>query len=157
LRLAGAGDVLGLNAVLHNSTYEATVKTLQPARVNFISRAELLGLLENSADASVAVVKLLSRELEQLTNRARSLLLPQTAGARLAQLLLQLSKEAAEDRSRAIDKVFTHEEVAQMIGSSRETVTRLLASMSRRKVVQITSNAILISDCVALESMARGD
>ena len=157
LRMAQAGDVLGLNAVLRNSTYEATVKTVEPSRVNFISRAELMELIENSDAGAVAVIKLLSRELDQLTERARSLLLPQTARARLAQLLLQWSKgpQGLNSRSRVIDKVFTHEEVAQMIGSSRETVTRLLASLSRQQIIRITSDSILIRDRPALEEMAR--
>lgn len=158
LRMAQAGDVLGLNAVLRNSTYEATVKTVAPSRVNFISRSELMELIGKSDAGSVAVIKLLSRELVQLTERARSLLLPQTAGARLAQLLLQWSREPHESnsRSRVIDKVFTHEEVAQMIGSSRETVTRLLAAFSRRLIIHITSDSILVRDRPALEEMARG-
>ena len=157
LRMVEAGDVLGLNAVLRNSTYEATVKILAPSRVNFISRSELMELIANSDAGAVAVIKLLSRELVQLTERARSLLLPQTARARLAQLLLQWSKEPSESnsRSRVIAKVFTHEEVAQMIGSSRETVTRLLAAFSRRLIIQITSGSILVRDRAALEEMAR--
>jgi len=155
LRMVQAGDVLGLNAALRNSSYEATVKTLEPSRVNFVSRAELMTLVENT-DGAASVLKLLSRELTQLTDRARSLLLPQTAGGKLAQLLLQFSKEPqGNDRSRVIDKFFTHEEVAQMIGSSRETVSRLLASLSRQQIIRITSDSILIRDRPALEEMAR--
>jgi len=156
LHMVQAGDVLGLNAVLRNSTYEATVRTLAPSRVNFIPRAELMGLVENSDAAASAVIKLLGRELAQLKSRARSLLLPQTACARLAQLLLQLTKEAEGERARVIDKVFTHEEVAQMIGSSRETVTRLLASLSRRQIIRITSDSIFIHDRTRMEEIARG-
>jgi CRP/FNR family transcriptional regulator len=155
LRLAQPGDLLGLNAVLRSSTYEATVRMLGPSRVDFISRSELMELLENSDDGAGAVMKLLSRELAELTERARILLLPQTARARLAQLLLRWSREPqGNSRSRVFDKVFTHEQIAQMIGSSRETVTRLLASMSRRKIVRVTSNSILIRDGAALEKMA---
>jgi CRP/FNR family transcriptional regulator len=156
LHMVQGGDVLGLNAVLRNSTYEATVRTLEASRVNFIPRAELMTLVENSDAGAGAVIKLLSRELVQLTSRARSLLLPQTACARLAQLLLQLTNEAQGERSRVIDKVFTHEEVAQMIGSSRETVTRLLASLSRRQIIRITSDNIFIRDPAGLEEIARG-
>lgn len=157
LRMAHAGEVLGLNAVLSNCAYDATVKTLESSRVNFISRAELTELVNSDAGA-VAVIKLLSRELTQLNESARSLLLPQTARARLAQLLLQWNKERQDEaiRSRVIDKVFTHEEVAQMIGSSRETVTRLLASFSRREFIRVTSDSILIRDRAALEEIARG-
>lgn len=155
LQLVHAGDVLGLNAVLRNSTYEATVKMLEPSRVNFVSRAELMELMEKSDACAAALITSLSQELAQFTDRVRSLLLPQTARARFAQLLLELSKEppGMDSRSGVIDRVFTHEELAQMIGSSRETVTRLVASLIRRQIIRITSDSILIRDRAALEEM----
>ena len=156
LRTAQAGDVLGLNAVLRHSFYDATVKTLEPSRVNFVSRSDLMELVENSGAGAAVVIKLLSQELAQFTDRARSLLLPQTARARFAQLLLELSKEppGMDSRSGVIDRVFTHEELAQMIGSSRETVTRLLTSLTRRQIICMTSDNFLIRNLAALEEMA---
>lgn len=148
-RIAQAGDVLGLNSVLRRSPYDATVKTLVPCRTDFIPRAELFGLMEKSPAGMHAVLRILSLELTELTERTRSLLLPQTASARLAKLLLEWGRKCT-----SIDRILTHEEIAQMIGSSRETVTRLLASMSRRKIIQITSDSILIRDYAALERMA---
>jgi CRP/FNR family transcriptional regulator, cyclic AMP receptor protein len=157
LRMAQAGHVLGLNSVVSGSSYDATLKTIEPCRTDFIARAELLDLLESPAGAK-AMLAILSRELVELTNRTRSLLLPQTAGARLARLLLDWSRETGLNTSNAtrIDKAFTHEEMAQMICSSRETVTRLLASMSRRQIIQTSSGGILIRDRAALEAMAVG-
>lgn len=156
LRTAQAGDVLGLNAVLRHSFYDATVKTLEPSRVNFVPRSDLMELVENSGAGAALVIKLLSQELAQFTDRARSLLLPQTARARFAQLLLEMSKEppGMDSRLGVIDRVFKHEELAQMIGSSRETVTRLLTSLTRRQIIRMTSDSIFIRDLVALEEMA---
>ena len=148
-RIAQAGDVLGLNSVIRSSSYDATVKTLEPCRTDFIPRAELLELVEKSHAGARAVLKILSHELTELKERTNSLLLPQTVSARLAKLLLEWSRKSVR-----IDRVFTHEEIAQMIGSSRETVTRLLASMSRHKIIQITADSVLIRDDVALEKMA---
>jgi len=150
-RVARAGDVLGLNSVLASSSYEATVKTLEPCRTDFIPRAELVELIEKSHAGVRAILKILSHELTELTERTRSLLLPQTASARLARLLLEWSK-----KSDRIDRVFTHEEIAQMICSSRETVTRTLASLGRRKIIEITSDSILIRDNATLNRMAQG-
>lgn len=151
LRTAQSGDVLGLNAVLRSSTYDATVRTLEPCRTDFVPRAQLSELIGTSPAASQVVMKILSQELTELTERTRSLLLPQTATGRLATLLLEWSNQSIR-----IDRVFTHEEMAQMICSSRETVTRLLASMSRRKIIEITSESILIRDSAALERMVPG-
>ena len=149
LRMAQAGDVLGLNSVLRNSAYDTTVKTLEPCRTDFIPRAELIELMGTSPAGAQAILTILSQELAELTERARSLLLPQTTSGRLAKLLLEWSKRSAQ-----IDRVFTHEEIAQMICASRETVTRLLASMSRHNILRVTPDSIQICDCSALERMA---
>lgn len=151
LRMAQPGDVLGLNAVLRSSTYDTTVRTLEPCRTDFISRAELLKLMGTSPAGTQAILKMLSHELTELTERTKSVLLLQTATARLAKLLLEWSRKSPQ-----IDRVFTHEEIAQMICSSRETVTRLLASLSRRNIIQITPDILLIRDRGTLEQMALG-
>lgn len=146
LRMAQEGEVLGLNAVLRGSSYDATVKTLEPSRTDFISRAELIQLMQQSSAGAYAILRLLSQELTELTDRAKSLLLPQTVSGRLARLLLEWSKETSR-----LDRVLTHEEIAQMVCTSRETVTRLLATLSRKHVISVTSDSILIRDRVALE------
>jgi CRP-like cAMP-binding protein len=98
----------------------------------------------------------LSRELAELTERARSLLLPQTANAKLAKWLLDWSEQSATNQSRQITKSFTHEQIAHMICSSRETVTRLLANLDRRQIIRVSSGGILICDRVALQKIAIG-
>jgi len=148
LRVAETGDVLGLNSVLRNCSYETTVKTLEPCRTDFMSRLELINLLQHSSAGAYAILRLLSQELTELTDRAKSLLLPQTVSGRLARLLLELSN----DTSR-LARVLTHEEIAQMICSSRETVTRLLAKFSKQKVISVTLDTILIHDRHALEKI----
>jgi len=150
LSLAQAGDVLGLNSPLQNGAYETTVKTLEPCRTDFISHAGLVELMRKSQTATQAITKILSRELAELTNRARSLVLPQTAVAKLGRLLLELSNE------NGLDKIFTHEEFAQMICSARETVTRLLANLDKRQIISVTSGNILICDRAALQTIAAG-
>lgn len=150
LRMAQAGDVLGLNAVLRNSSYDTTVKTLEPCRTDFISHAQLIELMEQSQSGAQAILKILSRELTELTDRAKLLLLPQTASGRLARLLLELSN----GNGLRLDRVFTHEEIAQMICSSRETVTRLLATLTRQQVIHVTPDSILIRDRPALEKIS---
>ena len=152
LRMAHARDVLGLNSVLRNGSYDVTVKTVEPCRTDFISRAELLELMQQSRAVAHAILTILSRELTELTDRAKLLLLPQTASGRLARLLLEWSN--GSDPAR-VNKNFTHEEIAHMICSSRETVTRLLATFTRQQVIHITRDSIVIRDRIALENMGH--
>jgi CRP/FNR family transcriptional regulator, cyclic AMP receptor protein len=153
LRIAQAGDVLGLNSVLRNACYNTTIKTIEPCRTDFIPRTALMDLMERNQPAARAISHILSRELAELTERARSLLLPQTAHAKLARLLLDWCEQSGIDN---ITRTFTHEEIAQMICSSRETVTRLLSNLNKRQIIRVTSDSILICDRAALQSIAVG-
>jgi CRP/FNR family transcriptional regulator, cyclic AMP receptor protein len=143
LSIAKPGDVLGLNSVLRNGSYDTTVKTLEPCRTDFIPRAQLLELMEQSESGARSLLKILSQELTELTDRAKLVLLPQSVSGRLARLLLE----------GTLDKVLTHEQIAQMICTSRETVTRLLATLSKQQIIRVTSDCILILDRLALEQI----
>ena len=158
LRIAQAGDVLGLNSVLRNACYNTTIKTIEPCRTDFIPRTALVDLIEKNQPAARAISQLLSREIAELTERARSLLLPETARAKLAKLLLEWCEQSGTDKSQAvrITRSFTHEEFAQMICSSRETVTRVLANLNKRRIIRVTSDSIFVCDRAALQSMAVG-
>jgi CRP/FNR family transcriptional regulator len=151
LRVAQPGDVLGLSAVLRNRSYDTTLKAIEPCRTDFISRIALIELMQQSQAGAQAILKILSREVTELTDRAKLLLLPQTINGRLARLLLEWTK----GNGLRLDKIFTHEEIAQMICSSRETVTRLLATLTRQQVISVTSDSILIHDRDALTKIAR--
>jgi CRP/FNR family transcriptional regulator len=154
LRLAEDGDVLGLNSTLRNCPYDRTVKTIEPCRTDFVSRAELLELMQTQAGAE-AVANTLSRELSELSDRVKLLLLPQTVTGRLANLLLEWSNGNGSNGPVRLQRVFTHEEIAQMICSSRETVTRLLASLSKHEVISVTADSIVIRDRSALENIEQ--
>jgi len=158
LRIAQPGDVLGLTSLLRNASYNTTVKTIESCRTDFIRRKELMDLMERSQPAARAISQILSREVAELTERARSLLLPQTATAKLARLLLEWYEESGANKSgmTQITRTFTHEELAHMICSSRETVTRLLGSLNRRRIVRVTPDSILICDHGALQKIAVG-
>ena len=158
LRIAQPGDMLGLNCVLRNASYNATVTTIEACRLDFIPRKGLIELMETSQPAARAISQILSREVAELTERARSLLLPQTADAKLARLLLEWCEQVGTNRSPAVNiaRSFTHEEIARMICSSRETVTRLLASLNRRQIVRMTPDSIMICDRGALQKISAG-
>src|SRR6185369_5301397 len=111
-------------------------------------------LMQSQAGAQ-AVANVMSRELSELTARAKLLLLPQTVTGRLAKLLLEWSNGNGLDGPVRLQRVFTHEEIAQMICSSRETVTRLLASLSKQHVIRVNADSILIHNRLALEHIAQ--
>jgi len=156
LRVEQAGTLLGVNSVLKAVPYDVTVETMERCRADFVPRPEFMKLLDQSEAARVAMAHTLSNELSGIVEHLRSLLLSQSASEKLAKLLLKWCDEQGELRSEEIqvNPGLTHEEIAQMICASRETVTRLFAELRRKQIVSFADNAIFVRDLNALESLA---
>jgi CRP/FNR family transcriptional regulator len=156
LRIAQAGDLLGVNSALKDSPYDATVETLEPCRTDFISRSDFIDMLDRSQRARIGLSEALSKELTEVVEHARSLLLPRSTGEKLARLLLKWCDERGEIRPEGIrvNPGLTQAEIAQMICTSRETVTRLFAELKRKRIVSLANRAIFVHNRNALESLA---
>jgi len=157
LRIAQPGELLGLNAVLTGKNYSTTVETIEPARVDFIARADLMRLLERDRQFSVNLAQALSHEMGSLVEHARLLLLSQSAPHKLARLLLRWCEDHGKRTANGtrIDAGLTHEEIGQLICSSRETVTRAFAEFKRKHLISLAGSSIFINR-KALEGMVRG-
>lgn len=157
LRIARAGDLLGIKAALTNQPYGATAETLERCRIDFISREHLLRLLDRDQRVYASVVQALSGTLSSVVEHTRLLFLSQSASEKLAKLLVKWCNEHGKPGVQGIriNSGLTHEEIGQMICMSRETVTRLFSEFKRRHIVQLVDNAILVRNRKALEAMAR--
>ena len=156
LRVAGAGEVLGLSAAISAVHYDVTAETLAPSVVRFVKREDFVQFLRNSGESVFHVLDALSREYEQALDILRSIALLDTATARVAQLLLKLSAQGKNGRDRELSTKFllTQEQIAQMTATTRETVTRLLAQFRRERVIAIRGSNLIIRNREALEKLA---
>lgn len=157
LRIAKAGDLLGVNAALTGQPYDATVETLERCRIDFVSREDLLKLLDRDKRACLSVAQALGRTLSRVVEHSRLLFLSQSAAEKLARLLVRWCDESGKrtPQGTRIDSGLTHEEIAQMICASRETVTRLLSEFKRKHIVNLVGNAIFVRNRKALDAVAR--
>ena len=157
LRIAQSGELLGINATLTGQSYGATVETLERCRIDFIPGEALLRLLNRDKKACLRVAQVLSGKLSAVVDHTRLLFLSQSASEKLARLLVRWCDEDGKRTAHGIriSLGLTHEEMAQMICASRETVTRLLADLKRKQIVSLADNAIFIRNRKALELAAR--
>lgn len=155
LRIQEAGSLLGVNCVLRDVPYDVTAETVERCRIDFVSRSNFMKLLDTSDAVRVGVAHTLSNELSDLVEHMRSLLLSQSASERLIRLLLKWCDEQGEFESEKVrlNPGLTHEEIAQIICVSRETVTRLFAELRRKQIVSFADNAIFVRDPRRLESL----
>ena len=157
LRIAQPGDLLGLNSAITGRPYEATAAALENCRIDFVSRADFTKLIERSNTARAGVSQALGNELSEVIERARSLLLSRSAAEKLARLLLKWCDELGKPSPQGIrlNHGLTQEEIAQMICASRETVSRLLAELKRKKIVRLNVTDIFVHNRAALELIAQ--
>jgi CRP/FNR family transcriptional regulator len=156
MKIAQPGEILGLHAVVTGSPYELTVETLQPSQLAFISRADFLRFIKEHGDACLHVAQQLSNDCQAAYGVIRSIGLSHSVSEKLARLLLQWAADGRESQGMIRLKLaLTHEEVAQLIGTSRETVTRTLGELKKRKVLELNGSTLVIRDKGALEKMVQ--
>ncbi|HTZ96554.1 MAG TPA: Crp/Fnr family transcriptional regulator [Terriglobales bacterium] len=159
VKIAEPGEVLGLSATVSGKPYELTAETIDPCQVNFVKRDDFLRFLKEHSDACFKVAEQLSEKYNNACHEVRALGLSHSAGEKLAKLLLEWSSrngESAKQEPR-LKLALTHEEIAQMIGTSRETVTRLFADLKRRQVIQSKGSTLVIRNKSALRLMASNN
>src|SRR6266496_1066209 len=156
LKIAEPGEVLGLSASVSGKPYELTAETIDPCQVNFVKRDDFLRFLKEQPDACMRVAEQLSEKYNSACREIRSLGLSHSAAEKLAKLLLEWTAKNGEGSKQEprITLALTHEEIAQMIGTSRETVTRLFAEMKKRQIVQAKGSTLVIRNKVALKALA---
>jgi CRP/FNR family transcriptional regulator len=154
LRIAEQGEVLGLHATVSGKPYELTAETLQPCQLDFIRREDFLRFLQNHADACLNAAQHLSKNCQSAYEMIRSLGLSHSVSEKLARLLLEWSTDGDVTKEGIRIKVsLTHEEIAQLIGTSRETVTRTLGEFRQKKLAQLRGSTLVILNKPALEHM----
>ena len=97
----------------------------------------------------------LSEKYHSAQRDIRTLGLAQTTGEKLAKLLLDWCDNKSEETPKGIrlKVLLTHEEIAQMIGTTRETVTRLLSDLKRRKIIEVKGSTVLVIRKDELQNM----
>jgi CRP/FNR family transcriptional regulator, cyclic AMP receptor protein len=145
LKMAGPGEMLGRSAVIAGSEYELTAETTMPCQVNFVPREPLLDLARYG-EAGLRSAQALSREFQSAYRDIHDLILARSSAGKLAKLLLSWTPPSTNNNTKEIrvSSGLTHEEMAQMIGASRETVTRLLSDLRKKQLIRLEGSTLVI-------------
>jgi CRP/FNR family transcriptional regulator, cyclic AMP receptor protein len=153
LRIVQPGEILGLHATVSGQPYQATAETLEPCQLNFVRREDFLQFLRQHAEASIRAAQQLSANYQTACEQIRSLGLTHSAAQKLAKFLLESSGKGTETKQGfRVRLTMTHEEIGQLIGTSRETVTRTLGEFKTKHLVSQNGSVLVIQNRTALES-----
>jgi CRP/FNR family transcriptional regulator, cyclic AMP receptor protein len=154
VRFAEAGELLGLHASISGEPYELTAETVEPCQINFIRRDDFLKLLREHPETYASTVEQLSTMYRSACEQIRCLGLTHTATEKLASFLLQSARKGQEtNQGVRFHLGLTHEEIAQLVGVSRETVTRGLSELRQKSLIATKGSNVVIRNKPALEAM----
>jgi CRP/FNR family transcriptional regulator, cyclic AMP receptor protein len=154
LKIAMPGDVLGLSAVISNTPHEVTAETLETTQLKSIRRADMLEFLHKHGQASLHAAKALSMEYKSAFYDARRLALSGTVAGRLASTFLEWGQASSCGKTEMrFTMALTHEDLASLVSTSRETVTRVLGRFQKDKLIEIRGSSLRILSPEGLEAL----
>jgi CRP/FNR family transcriptional regulator, cyclic AMP receptor protein len=156
-KISEHGDVLGLSATISKHPYEVTAEMTEPGQANFISADSLVHFLHDCPEVALRVAQQLSQNYFSAYDEIRTLGLTRSPGEKFAKLLLGWSAERGDsNHSLHLHLALTHSEIAEMIGTTRETVSRLFADFKKKQFIQSKGTSLVIVNKFALEGMTQG-
>jgi CRP-like cAMP-binding protein len=145
------GDFFGEMSLIDDEPRSAHVIAMEDAQLLVLRREDFQRGMEEYPRIALGLLRALSRRLRRADDKIGALVLLDVLG-RVARILLELADESGGD---LITKRVTHHTLAQMIGSSRETVSRTIRELADRGLVEVSRKGIRIADRTALRAAAK--
>ncbi|HEX6095884.1 MAG TPA: Crp/Fnr family transcriptional regulator [Thermoanaerobaculia bacterium] len=145
VKIANAGEVLGVSAAILGKPYEVSAEILEASQVSFLRREDFLQILATYSEACMHAAQQLSESYQSAQREIRSLGLSHNTSEKLAKLIMEWSATGEETPQGIRTQILlTHEEIGQMIGTTRETVTRLLSEFKRKKLISMKGSSLYL-------------
>ena len=156
VRVAGPGSMLGLYAVLSHGVYEVSAESLTEAQLRPVERERFLGFLRSHKEAQMRAVQCICQEYRFALQDACRIALTETVAARLGRLLLELANQIGEHLDGGgfrFPLLLTHEEMASMACTTRETVTRTLGQFRKDGWISIEDSLVTLHHPEQLQTL----
>lgn len=137
-----------------DAPYDLIAETMEEALIGVLRRSDILAALSQSPCAAMEMLKLVSERRAQAEMQAADLVFLEVP-KRTARLLLRLHGTASGRGSLLAKVKLTHQEMANMVGSTRETMTLILNDFKRQGAVEFVGRKIVIRDRTRLEAIAQ--
>ncbi len=155
LALLGPGDLIG-EAAWEAGEHDSYAETLEDSRIYQISREAFQTLIRENPEFGLRLIQIIGLRLKQAQARIEDLVFRQVP-SRVARLLVSLAESHGKVTPNGIRVEFplTHQEIADLVGSSRVTVTQILNKFRTSNWIEVESKRVTIHNLDALEDMIR--
>ena len=144
VRFAKDGDILGYQTLLSGDKYSCSATAIDDASICFIPKNTFFNLIAKNANLSMEIMKLLAHDLKKAEHKITDLA-QKPVRERMAEALLFLKETYGYENDNAtINVSLSREEIANMVGTARETATRLLSEFKDDSIVELVGKKIKI-------------
>jgi CRP-like cAMP-binding protein len=154
LRLLNPGDFFGEIAVINGSSRSASVVALTPVLVALLPAATALHLFAHSPPVAKQMLKHLAQKIQR-DSEFRALLSIHNTAKRIY-TFIELLKEKKPGNVEVVENLPTHQDIANMINTSRETVTRTILTLVNQGIVKKDTHRLIIINPEALQKLTQG-
>ncbi|HWY68695.1 MAG TPA: Crp/Fnr family transcriptional regulator [Terriglobales bacterium] len=154
LQICGSGDLLGASEVLANCAYAATAQVQEESVLAYVPRDTFLQMMARHSIVGLRTSEHLGAECLRAFRDLGFLRIPSSALQKLSRLLLRWCSLNEGEGVQEIPMIYTHAELAQLIGTSRETVTRLLNRLDGDAVISVRGGVGRVLDINKLRVLA---
>ena len=156
LTILGPSDMFGELAIVDPGPRTSSVTPVTQVRAVSMDREALRTWISGRPEIAEQLLRVLARRLRRTNNNLGDLIFTDVPG-RVAKQLLQLVQRfgAQEGNALRVTHDLTQEEIAQLVGASRETVNKALADFSQRGWIRVEGKSVLILDPERLAKRAR--
>lgn len=154
LSILGESDFFGEMAILDGLTRSASVVATSKSELFMIHRRDFLRLLNDYPMVAIALLRELTGRLRKADTQIKSLSLKDAAG-RVANVVLQLADEVGMFRKGRveIDELPLQQDLANMAGTSRETISRMIHKFIKKGYLQLQGNKLIINDYESFKNL----
>jgi CRP/FNR family cyclic AMP-dependent transcriptional regulator len=154
-RIAHSGEALGVSSVLAGHEYTTTAETLEPSQLKVIRREDFIRFAVTELEVCRRTCRQLANDCEAANDHVRAIGLSHSAAEKLAHLILTWAHDNGRpsDKGKRVQVLMTHHDISQLIGTSRETVTRLLKEFREKGIVTTKGSTLTILNETALEAL----
>lgn len=154
LRMLAPGDFFGEIALINNSTRSASVVALSEVLVAFLPAPLAMHLFSHSPSVARQMLQYLAQKIQR-DSEFRALLSINNTAKRIYTFLVLMGKRDVNG-AEVVENLPTHQDIANMINTSRETVTRSLLTLTQQGIIQKDAHRLLILDPDALHKLVQG-
>ena len=155
LRMLAPGDFFGEIAVINGSQRTASVVAMSPVLVAFLPAPAALHMFSHYPSVANQMLRHLAAKIQR-DSEFRSLLSINNTTRRIYTYLVQMKTPAQPGQPEVVENLPTHQDIANMINTSRETVTRALTALAQQGIIQKDTHRLVIVNPQALQKLVEG-